>query len=474
LRSLSQPNLRRLGTAGIAAAFAASALLFAYASRDQPLIALAIPAVLGTAILCARWPAATITGILFLSGSYGTLQANGSPSVGPVIDLILAALWVTVLLTHLVKERDRPLWIAPGLALLVLFIGIAFLEIGTATSVGLGVKSFSYSTWYMTVVPLLALAGWRLGTYLDISKGIVLVTLLVAGYAVLRLLIGPSSSERIYAIESAGPYTTIGGSLSLVGSFPSRHALAFWVACAAPLCLAVALIDRRQLRTPAAVAVGLCLPAAYGTDVRAAIPALIAGGGTVIILNQLSSGAKALRQTVVAVAIAVVGGTILFSTVTGSNSGRYGAILSPGGDPSYQAHIRKWEDAVSDIGGHPFGLGLGTAGRLAETGQNGVVTIASYNLDNSYLKIAYEQGFIVLALFVATMIALLVGLARRGVRARSPGVRALATGAAGSLVAAAVMFFTGIYVEGIIAFAVWIPVGAAIGAIGAESARPAD
>jgi O-antigen ligase len=246
------------------------------------------------------------------------------------------------------------------------------------------------------------------------------------------------------------------------------------VACAAPLCLAVALIDQRQLRTAAAIAVGLCVPAAYGTDVRAALPALIAGGGTVIILNQLSSGARALRQTVVAVAIAVVGGTILFSTVTGSNSGRYGAILSPGGDPSYQAHLRKWEEAVSDIGGHPFGLGLGTAGRIAETGENGVLTIASYNLDNSYLKIAYEQGFIVLALFVAAMIALLVGLARRAVRARSPGVRAMATGAAGSLVAASVMFFTGIYVEDLIAFALWIPVGAAIGAIAAESARPAD
>jgi len=76
----------------------------------------------------------------------------------------------------------------------------------------------------------------------------------------------------------------------------------------------------------------------------------------------------------------------------------------------------------------------------------------------------------VLALFAAALIALLVGLARRAVRARSPGVRAMATGAAGTLVAAMVMFFTGIYVEDLISFAVWLPVGAAIGALAAERA----
>jgi len=305
------------------------------------------------------------------------------------------------------------------------------------------------------------LAGWRLGTYLGISKGIVLVTLLVSGYAVTRLIIGPSSSERLYALLSAGPYTTVGGTLSLVGSFPSRHALAFWVACAAPFCFAVALIDRRGWRTGAAIAVGLCVAAAYGTDVRVALPALVAGGVTVIVLNQIAAGSsgRALAQTLAAIAIAVVGGAILFSTVAGSNSGRYGAILSPSGDPSYEQHIRKWRDALDDLSGHPFGNGLGTAGRIAERGENGIVTIANYNLDSSYLKIAFEQGLLVLALFAAALIALLVGLARRAVRARSPGVRAMATGAAGTLVAAMVMFFTGIYVEDLISFAVWLPVG---------------
>src|SRR5206468_9045312 len=140
-------------------------------------------------------------------------------------------------------------------------------------------------------------------------------------------------------------------------------------------------IERRMAwKLAALAAIGLCLSAAYGTDVRAAIPALIAGGGTVIVLNQMSSGARgtALAQTLGAVAIAAAVGAFLFTVVVGPDSSRYGAILSPSGDPSYQAHIKKWGAALDDLHGHPFGKGLGTAGRLAQQGAGPFVTVGSY------------------------------------------------------------------------------------------------
>jgi O-antigen ligase/polysaccharide polymerase Wzy-like membrane protein len=453
----------------MAAVLVAVAFAYAVAARDHALVALFAPALLGSAVLCARFPAAMTTLVLLMSGTYGSVQAFGGPSLGPGVDLIIFGGWAALLITHLVGVRERPWWVWPGVVLLLAYLGLTLIEIGTASSVALGFKAFRYSALYMTVAPLLALAGWRLRTYLDISKGIVLVTSLVSGYAVLRLIIGPAAKEASYALFSAGPYTTVGGQLSLIGSLPSRHALAFWVACAAPVCLAVALMDKR-LRKTAAIAVGLCVAAVYGTDVRTALAAVAAGGATVVVLYQLSAGTsgRAVTQTLTALAIAGLGGVLLFSTVVGSNSGRYNAILNPSGDLSWEQHLTKWEQALRDLKGEPFGKGLGTGGRLAQQGDTGIDTIATYNLDSSYLKIAYEQGIPILVFFVLSLIAVLVGLARRTARARSPGARALGAGAAGALVTGMVMFFTGLYIEDLVALALWVPLGAAIGALVAE------
>jgi hypothetical protein len=477
VRSITLPNLRQaLTAAGAAAAVALAALVFAVVSRDQPLLALAVPAVLGTAVACARWPAAAVIGLLILSGTFGSLQAFGILPAGPLVDLVVIALWVSIILAQLLHKRERPWWIWPGVALIFLYIWITFLEISTASSVAVGLQSFSYAALYMSVAPLLAVAGWGAGTYLRISRALVGIVLLVAGYAVLRELIGPAASERQLAMDSAGTFNAIasGADLSLIGSFPNRHELAFWVTCSAPFCLAATLISLKgRWRLAGATAIGLCLVAAYATDVRAALPALIAGGATVIILNQLSAGARGtvLAQTVGAVAVAAAAGAFLFTVVVGPDSSRYGAILSPSGDPSYESHIKKWEGALDELKGHPFGKGLGTAGRLAEQGAIPYVTAGTYAIDSSYLKIAFEQGFPVLALFLIAMIALLVELARRSIRARSPGVRALAIGACGTTVAALAMFITGQYMESLAALALWIPLGAAIGAINAERSQ---
>jgi O-antigen ligase len=163
-----------------------------------------------------------------------------------------------------------------------------------------------------------------------------------------------------------------------------------------------------------------------------------------------------------------VAGVALFTTVVGSDSDRYGAILSPSGDPSYEQHIGKWGEVLDQLEGDPFGKGLGTAGRVAEQGVAPYLTVGSYNIDNTYLKIAFEQGFPILALFMLAMIAMLIELGRRAIRTRSPELRALAIGAAGTTVAALALFVTGQYMEELSALILWVVLGSAIGAINAE------
>jgi len=473
VRGFSLPGVRRpLATAGTAAAATAFVIGFSLLARDQPLIAVAIPFVLLFAVGCIRWPAAAVTGLIAISGTYGSLTAFGILPAGPMVDLILSALLAGTILSQLLGVRDRPWWIWPGVAILVLYVAITFLEIATAANLGLGIKSFSYQAWYMLLVPLLALAGWSLPTYMRIYRSLLAVAVFVAGYAVFRKLAGPAASEQALGLRSAGVFNTVGGDLKLLGSFPNRHELAFWVTTAAPFAFAVMLIDpRKSWKMPAAFTMAGCVAAAYATDVRAALPALIAGGGAVIVLNQIAGRGKVLAQTVASLAIAATVGAVLFTVIVGPDSSRYGAILNPSGDVSYQSHLTKWTAAIQDLHGHPFGLGLGTAGRLAEQGAGPFITEGTYAIDSSYLKIAYEQGFPVLVLFAIAIIALLVELMRRSVRARSPGVRALAIGASGALMAAIPMWVTGQYMESLDTLFLWISIGAAIGAISAERAQ---
>jgi hypothetical protein len=463
---MSNPR-RGLIAALTAAGVGCVALMFASVTQDAPLLALAVPGILATAVVCARWPAAALATVLVFSGTFGSLQAFGLFSPGLLVDLLLAGLLVGLLISHAVNERERPWWIWPGMALTCLYILITFFEIATALSVRIGFEAFRYSAWYMLVLPLVALAGWRLGTYVRLSKAIVAITLLVAGYAVLRLVIGASSSEQAFAVESTGVFNVVDGELKLIGSFTGRHQLAFWVTCAAPFCLAAALAGRGLWKVAALVATGLCFAATFGTEVRVALPALLAGSGAVILLFQLSGGLGGpnLGRTVTVSAIVLAVGAGLFTWVLGDSSDRYSAIFSPSGDISYEQRLIKWDQALADIEDAPFGNGLGSAGRVQELAVTPYRSQGAYNIDSSYLLIAYQQGFPVLALFAAAMLALLAGLARQAMRVGDGVVRGIAIGGVGTLAAGLAMFASGEYIDGLIAVALWIPVGAAVGAV---------
>jgi hypothetical protein len=457
----------------IAGAVLLVALMSAAITSEQPLVALAIPGILVLAIVCTRWPTFAVLVLLAMCAAYGSLFAFWGIPSGPVVDAILGALWLGVLYTYAVKSRTRPWWVWPGLAVTLLYIVISFFQMWTALGVSLGLFSFKYSTWYLMAVPLLAFAGWQLGTYVRIARVLVFAALAVSLYAVFRLIFGVSGPEWSAAMQTgAGTFNTVEiGELSLIGSFQNRHELAFWSAMTVPFCFAIALAPGPRLwRLVAAAAIPLALVATFGTDVRIAIPAIAAGVAVVLALNLVASRGrgKPLAQMLIAVLLAIVGGTALFTLVLGEEEqARYGAIVDPQGDTSFDAHLQRWEAVLAELDEQPLGFGLATAGRLQQSRMTPYVTIGSYSIDNTYLKIAYEQGIPVLLLFIAAMIGLFVGLARRAVRARAGPVRGMAIGAAGTLVPVLVMFLTGQYIETIAILFAWVALGAAIGALGA-------
>src|SRR5688500_13277327 len=101
---LALPNLRPIFVrAAIAGGALLLALILAQIYAEQPLVALAVPGVLLVAILCARWPALAVLVLLVLVGATGSLEAFfGIPS-GPVMDVVFAGLWISVLFAYVVK-----------------------------------------------------------------------------------------------------------------------------------------------------------------------------------------------------------------------------------------------------------------------------------------------------------------------------------------------------------------------------------
>src|SRR5205085_10104647 len=65
--------------------------------------------------------------------------------------------------------------------------------------------------------------------------------------------------------------------------------------------------------------------------------------------------------------------------------------LHPSSDAAYQARKVKWDETLREIRKQPMGHGLGTANQLQEQ-QGRFVSIGSFSIDNSYLRVGYEQG----------------------------------------------------------------------------------
>jgi len=435
-----------------------AALLIVPYAADHLKVAVAIPAALAVAIFAARRPAAAVIGVLILSAILGSVQAYTGVNPRAVIDLLLAGLWIAVVVRFVTTKRTNRYFLWPAILACLLYLFVTALEIFTASSVSLGLLSFHASTWYILAFPLLAYAGWSRETYRRIARGFVLVAVLVAAYAVLRWGIGPSGPERTFAFAHS---VLINGQLRDVGSFSSGHQLALWTGLMAPFCLAFALASSGRWRLAGGLGMVLCVFAVFATAVRTPLIGMAIG---MLCVLALYAASRAFRVKLVAVFASVIvllgAGALAFGLAAGSPgiTQRYEQILHPEQDPGYVSRQNKWSAVTADIGKHPFGQGLGTAG-LAQQQSGPYFTIASLNVDSSYLKIAYEQGLIVMVLFVAAFVLLLLRLGAGAATSTDPELASLAMGATGALAAMLVIFYTGIYTEAVPVVAGWMVLG---------------
>ena len=346
-----------------------------------------------------------------------------------------------------------------GVILLGVWLAVSVLQIPQSGHLGAGLDGFRLTQAYVFV----ALGGAVLAIASTDREKLVSALLLgfgvVASYAALRVAIGPTDLERAFALSRPG-VTVYGSVFRAVGSFSGAVGLASFVVPAGVFAFGIALLSPRN-RLFAALVFGLSAVAALGTYSRAAVLGLAAGVIVVaaVGVRRVFSSARQRRVAVaVAAAVLLVGavGTALAARVSPVTEARVTGFVDPFDDESMRLRLDTWRDSTREVARHPLGAGLGTVGRASSLTGEPTVTA-----DNSYLKIAREQGPVVSAVFVVGLAALLAAV-MVALRRAPASADAIVIAALGGFTAFLVMSVFGEFVEQPGKIVAWTLLGLAV------------
>jgi hypothetical protein len=430
----------------------------------RPLLVLALPAGIAAGIACRRRPDLAVLGLFATASAFGAIEAFTPVPPSKVADLLLAGLWLGIAWRWIAGGERMQLRLAPGVVLLIAFAVITLAQVTAAPTLSFGLHTFISSGLYLLTVLLVGLSEIDSARLAAVAKGIVGIALLVALYAILRDIIGPAAQER--AIAARQPFNFKGDKLLLFGSFESRHQLGIWCALVVPFCGGMAAVLNGRWRIAALAVIPLCAVALIESESRAALVAAIAGLAVVLALHSMGRAFPGPRLGILMTAVVVLagaGGTaIVLSGGSGSSTTKkFTVVLHPGDDAAYRARRAKWDEALRDIRKQPMGHGLGTANQLQQQ-QGRFVTIGSFSIDNSYLRVGYEQGVVPALLYIAALLALALSLIRRAVSTPDSARAGPALAAAGAMVAYIVVLYPSNAFDGYAALTAWLLAGVGI------------
>ena len=454
---------------------AALALLF-----EQPILVLAVPFLLVGALLFAKFPGIPIVAAVALTSTIGTTAAHlgDIPSVG-LTDVLLAALWLGVIVALVANGSEHQVRPWAGLVMIVAFILLNLAWLVVASDMGTGFESFRLSTFFLISVPILALGTWTDETARAIVKAILAVGIVVAGYCVVRYVIGPSSQELANARLSQ-PGLPFAEELRFFGSFNTAQELAGWCAVMLPLAVALIIYLRDRWRFAAVLLLGLCAVCLLASDIRTGVAAAAVGiavtFGVFAFAKAFPSGER-LATTLVLSALVLlvsVGGYLVTVASDPQSVERFEALLSPGDDYAFEIRQERWDAAWDEVVEEPFGHGLGTAGAAALR-NDAALPVGPTPLDSSYLKVGIEQGLPMMIFYIAALLVFLAGLVYKTLTTPDRWKASLGMAACGTLAALLVLFYGSLYSElpSVVA-AGWLIAGMAAAGFTTVPLRPTD
>jgi hypothetical protein len=302
---------------------------------------------------------------------------------------------------------DLPRSARIALGLLVAWIAVSAIQALVIGSLIQGLDGFRLVQLYVVTGVLGALLVGRLPEGILISL-LLSGLLVVSGYAVFRIVTGPSTVERSYNLSRAG-IETYGGVGRAAGSFSAAAGLASYLVPAASFAFVVALAVPRY-RLLATAVFGFAVVGIIDSYVRIGVVALVLGillgGGLLVAQSRWTRRQRlVLLGAVLSVIVAGAIGTAIASRASPDLMARARVFVHPLGDRSTQMRLTTWRKTLEEVGRHPLGSGVGSVGRASAYGRDGTVIA-----DNSYLKILREQGWLGGPIFIAGVIVLLVAL----------------------------------------------------------------
>ena len=285
---------------------------------------------------------------------------------------------------------------------------VAFLYQGAAaTAAGLAID-LRYILFFGLVYVLLIVAP----TYRHVMLKIGIIgACIVVGFATLQLFLPPDILKHIgYSNETIVPYLTVDKNPDYVrvnSTLRGPNPLGAYAGIVLALLAAALVYGKLQVRSRwQGVAIGLLtlcgLVALWISYSRSALVAAIAGVAIVIgatVMRRLSRRAWIVTAAVVG---AIIGGLII-----GQNSRFVSNVLlheNPDGGSSISSndeHVESLAEGIERLIAQPFGAGVGSTGSASLYGDAPII------IENQYLFIAHEAGWLGLGLFVTLYTLLL-------------------------------------------------------------------
>ncbi len=334
---------------------------------------------------------APLNGLLLLVNVPGFAKGWKEALVGAS----LAATFVCPRSERAEPGRQLPRWV-PAL------VGLVVLGLASAVSIGgdqalLGLKVNFYYV-------LVALAVWRAPFNERDRDHLVTILMgvgfLVSVYGLLQQALGDVRLNELgYQYNTAIRFGS-GGQLRSFSSFDQPFPFALFVMAVLLVGTPVALNDRGRLRNRLFL---LAIPIYLLGMTSALVRASFLGLG----VGLLYLGFRRYKVVLAFIPLAFVAFLLVAGPVSGS-------LLS---STSLQARQRGWSGALSEVQQHPLGVGIGSAGAVAERLATGTKRVA-YQPDNYYFKTAYELGVLGLWMLVLLLLGIFrathVGAARAG------------------------------------------------------------
>ncbi len=421
-------------------------LAAAVAGQAALLLAIAVLVPVGVAIFYR--PQRGVLLVAALAPFNGLLLLTSIPSWAKgwkeaIVGAALAATFVGPRIARGAPHRQVPRWLPALIGLLLLGLFSALTISGIQAVLGLKVNFF-----YV----LLALAVWR--APLDERERDRLVSILM-GVGLICALVGLAQQVvgADYLNQLGYEYNTAirfsGGFLKSFSTFDQPFPFALFIMLVLLIGIPVALDAPTRWRNRIfLLATPIYLLGMASAFVRASFLGLAAG--------LLYLGFRRYRILLAFIPLALVA----FLAIGGPAST---AVLS---SQSLQQRTTGWQANLYQVETHPLGVGIGSAGAVAER----LANPGHYQPDNYYFKTLYELGVLGLWMFVLLLLGIFWSTHRGAARARAPS-RALLDGIAAFVLASMAAALVDSYFEIFpIDLTFWLLVGVAAALISSKGA----